>query len=368
MVAAAAARPLVRVAGVRVTCVVGARPNFMKIKPAIDALERRGVDVVLVHTGQHYDAAMSDVFFHELGLRAPDHHLGVGSGTHAEQTAAVMVRFEPILNHVRSDVVVVVGDVNSTMAAALVTAKSGIRLAHVEAGLRSRDWAMPEEVNRVVTDRVSDLLLAPSPDAVDNLRAEGYGEDRIRLVGNVMIDTLLSNLDRARQRPVLRQLGLVPGDYGVVTLHRPSNVDDRGVLAGLVGALGEVAAECPLVVPAHPRLAAGLDQVGVPSGVHVTGPLGYLDFVALEADARIVLTDSGGIQEETTILGVPCLTLRETTERPITVLEGTNTVVGCDPERIVDEAMRVLRDGVPPRRPALWDGKAGERIADALGA
>ena len=349
-----------------VACVVGARPNFMKIKPVIDGLERRRVDVALVHTGQHYDADMSGVFFDELGLRAPDHHLGVGSGTHAEQTAAVMVGFEQVLTGLAPNVVVVVGDVNSTLAAALVAAKARTRLAHVEAGLRSRDWSMPEEVNRVVTDRVSDLLLAPSSDAVDNLRIEGYAEERIHLVGNVMIDTLLANLDRARKRPILSDLGLASGGYGVVTLHRPSNVDQPEVLAGLVGALAEVAKECPLLLPVHPRLASRLDRLGVPAELRLTEPLGYLDFVAVEAGARIVLTDSGGVQEETTVLGVPCLTLRDATERPITVTEGTNTVVGCDPARIVSEARRVLRLGVARRCPDLWDGQAGERIADVL--
>jgi len=338
----------------------------MKIKPVIDGLERRRVDVALVHTGQHYDADMSGVFFDELGLRAPDHHLGVGSGTHAEQTAAVMVGFEQVLTGLAPNVVVVVGDVNSTLAAALVAAKARTRLAHVEAGLRSRDWSMPEEVNRVVTDRVSDLLLAPSSDAVDNLRIEGYAEERIHLVGNVMIDTLLANLDRARKRPILSDLGLASGGYGVVTLHRPSNVDQPEVLAGLVGALAEVAKECPLLLPVHPRLASRLDRLGVPAELRLTEPLGYLDFVAVEAGARIVLTDSGGVQEETTVLGVPCLTLRDATERPITVTEGTNTVVGCDPARIVSEARRVLRLGVARRCPDLWDGQAGERIADVL--
>jgi UDP-N-acetylglucosamine 2-epimerase (non-hydrolysing) len=346
--------------------VVGARPNFMKIKPVLDALEDRGVDVTLAHTGQHYDAAMSDVFFDELGIRAPDRWLGVGSGTHAEQTARVMVAFEPLVKEIHPDVVVVVGDVNSTMACALVAAKAGALVAHVEAGLRSRDWSMPEEVNRVVTDRVSDYLLAPSPDGVDNLRAEGYRDDQIHLVGNVMIDALLANLDRARARPVLADLGLQAGGYGVVTLHRPANVDHPEMLQGLVHALGTVAEECPLVFPVHPRARRALEVVGVPGGITLLEPVGYLDFLALEADARLVLTDSGGVQEETTALGVPCLTLRENTERPVTVTEGTNTVVGRDPRRIVAEARRVLRDGVPPRRPALWDGRAGARIADVL--
>ncbi len=350
----------------KVLGVVGARPNFMKMKPVIDALDARGADVTLAHTGQHYDAAMSAVFFDELGIRPPDHWLGVGSGSHAEQTARVMVAFEPLLAELAPDVVVVVGDVNSTMACALVAAKAGALVAHVEAGLRSRDWSMPEEINRVVTDRVSDYLLAPSGDGVDNLRGEGYRDDQIHLVGNVMIDALLANLDRARARPILADLGLRRGQYGVVTLHRPANVDHPEMLAGLVHALGRVAAECPLVFPVHPRARRALELVGVPAGIRLLEPAGYLDFVALEAGARLVFTDSGGVQEETTALGVPCLTLRDNTERPVTVTEGTNTVVGRSPDRIVAEARRVLRDGVAPRRPSVWDGRAGERIAEVL--
>jgi UDP-N-acetylglucosamine 2-epimerase (non-hydrolysing) len=347
-------------------CVAGARPNFMKVKPVIDALEQRGADVVLVHTGQHYDSAMSKVFFEELGIRTPDYSLGVGSGTHAQQTAGVMTAFEPIVADLRPQVVVVVGDVNSTMAAALVAAKATVPVAHVEAGLRSGDWTMPEEVNRVVTDRVSHYLLAPSPDAVENLHAEAHDPARVHLVGNVMIDTLLANLERARSRPILDELRLRPGEYGVVTLHRPANVDDPGMLAALLGALGEVAADCQLVLPVHPRTAVILERLGTPAGLRLVPPLGYLDFLALEAGARLVLTDSGGVQEETTVLGVPCLTLRDTTERPLTVTEGTNTVVGRDPRRIVAEARRVLKEGVVPRRPALWDGFAARRIADVL--
>jgi UDP-N-acetylglucosamine 2-epimerase (non-hydrolysing) len=346
--------------------VAGARPNFVKIKPVVDALERRSVEVVLVHTGQHYDSSMSRVFFDELGIRRPDHHLEVGSGSHAQQTAAVMVGMEPLVADLAPDVVVVVGDVNSTMAAALVAAKATVPVAHVEAGLRSGDWSMPEEVNRVVADRVSTYLLAPSADAVDNLRREGFPEDRIHLVGNVMIDTLLANLDRAQDRPLLHDLGLRPGTYGVVTLHRPSNVDHPSQMAALMVALGQVAIDCPLVLPVHPRAAAVLAGLDIPAGVCLIPALGYLDFVALEASARLVLTDSGGIQEETTVLGVPCLTLRQTTERPITVSEGTNVVVGLDPLRIVAEARRVLEHGVPPRRPVLWDGHAAERIAEVL--
>lgn len=350
----------------RVICVAGARPNFMKIKPVVAALEARDVDVVLVHTGQHYDSAMSDTFFTELGLRAPDVHLEVGSGSHAEQTGRVMTAFEPVVADLAPDLVVVVGDVNSSMACAIVTAKAGPLVAHVEAGLRSRDWSMPEEVNRVVTDRVSDFLLAPSADAVDNLRAEGYRPDQIELVGNVMIDTLLANRDRAFARPTLDGLGLEPQAYGLVTLHRPANVDDPATLADLLGALDAVAVDLPLVFPVHPRARAGVEAANVSDRIRLIDPLGYLDFLVLQARARLVLTDSGGVQEETTALGVPCLTLRDNTERPITVTEGTNILVGRDPTRIVDTARRVITDGVPARSPALWDGRAAERIADVL--
>jgi len=350
----------------RIVCVAGARPNYMKIKPVMDALERRGAEVLLVHTGQHYDPAMNDVFFADLGIRPPDRFLGVGSGSHAEQTGRVMTAFEPLLEEVAPDIVVVVGDINSTLACALVTAKAGPLLAHVESGLRSRDWSMPEEVNRVATDRVSDYLLAPSPDAVDNLRAEGYREDQIHLVGNVMIDTLLANLERARASDVLDRFGLARGEFGLVTLHRPANVDDPEVLAGLLKALGEIAGRCPLVLPVHPRAAGKLAELGVPGGIQLVPPAGYLDFIALQDAARVVLTDSGGVQEETTALGVPCVTLRDNTERPITVEQGTNVLAGRDPARIVATVNRVLDAPPALRRPELWDGRASERIAEVL--
>jgi UDP-N-acetylglucosamine 2-epimerase (non-hydrolysing) len=350
----------------RCICVAGARPNYMKVKPVMDALERRGAEVILVHTGQHYDAAMNDVFFSDLGIRRPDFHLGAGSGTHAAQTARVMTAFEPLADELRPDVVIVVGDVNSTMACALVTAKSGALLAHVEAGLRSRDWSMPEEVNRVVTDRLSDYLFAPSDDAVANLRDEGYRQDQIHLVGNVMVDTLLANLDRAIASDALARLGLTPGQYGLVTLHRPANVDDPAVLEPLLSALDRLARSCPLVLPVHPRTAQRLRDRGMSDRVQVIPPAGYLDFIALEASARLVLTDSGGVQEETTALGVPCLTLRDNTERPITVTEGTNQLAGRDPERILAAALSVLDAPPPARSPALWDGHASDRIASAL--
>jgi UDP-N-acetylglucosamine 2-epimerase (non-hydrolysing) len=338
----------------------------MKAKPVLDALQAREVPAQLVHTGQHYDSQMSEVFFEELGLRKPDHQLGVGSSTPAQQTGAIMVGFEALVERSRPRAVVVVGDVNSTVACALVAAKAGALVVHVEAGLRSRDWAMPEEINRVATDRLSDLLLAPSGDAVENLRAEGYRDDQIRLVGNVMVDSLLANLERARARAVPSRFGLDAGRYGLVTLHRPSNVDDPRSLERLLDALARVAKRIPLIFPVHPRTQSRLHDLDVPGGVQFVEPLGYLDFIGLQAEAAVVLTDSGGVQEETTVLGIPCLTLRDSTERPITVLEGTNRVVGTNSDAIVTAALDVLEHPPAPRCPALWDGHAGERVADAL--
>ncbi len=346
--------------------VAGARPNFMKVAPVLWEAERRGIDVTLVHSGQHYDHNMSDVFFQDLGIREPDVNLGVGSGTQSEQTAGVMVAFEQALGARSVDVVVVVGDVNSTVACSLVAAKLGIRVAHVEAGLRSRDWDMPEEINRVVTDRLSDFLFAPSADGVENLRAEGYRDDQIFLVGNVMVDTLLANLDRARDRSTLTDLGVVAGGYGLVTLHRPSNVDDPAVFAGIAEALGAVARELPLIFPVHPRTRPMLEQFALHEAITLIDPAGYLDFIALQDGARLVLTDSGGVQEETTMLGVPCLTLRENTERPITVSEGSNQVVGTDPATIIEAATAALAHEGDHPRPNLWDGSAASRILDAL--
>lgn len=349
-----------------VLIVAGARPNFMKVKPVLDAVEETGLSTLLVHTGQHYDELMSDVFFTELGLRPPDRSLGVGSGTHATQTAAVMTAMESLIGEVAPRAVVVAGDVNSTLAAAIVASKAGSIVAHVESGLRSCDWTMPEEVNRVVTDRVSDLLLAPSPDAVDNLRREGYRDDQVVLVGNVMVDTLLTNLDRALERPVLADLGYERGGYVLVTLHRPANVDDDAVLEDLLLLFNEVAADLPIVFPAHPRTLARLGSRPLSKRIQLLEPQGYLDFVALQAGAACVLTDSGGVQEETTVLGVPCLTLRDNTERPITISEGTNRVVGRDPGVALAAYREVRADPPAARRPELWDGKAGVRCAEAI--
>jgi UDP-N-acetylglucosamine 2-epimerase (non-hydrolysing) len=356
----------------RIVHVVGARPNFMKIAPLMAALGRRGARQKLVHTGQHFDEKMSGVFFEELGLPRPDVDLGVGSGTHGEQTGKVLVAFEKALlaEAPRPDAVVVPGDVNSTVAAALAAAKLGIPVVHLEAGLRSFDRSMPEELNRVVTDHLSDLLLTPSADADENLRREGIPAARVARVGNLMIDTLRAHLPRARALRVPASLGLATGRYAVVTLHRPSNVDDPVVLARLLAALAEVARIVPVVFPVHPRTRARLaqgDLAGAARALRLAEPLGYLEFLSLTADAALVLTDSGGLQEESTALGVPCLTLRENTERPVTVSEGTNEVVGTDPERITAAARRALSGvRVATRIPALWDGGAGERAADAV--
>ena len=347
-----------------IALVVGARPNFMKVAPLQAELDRRGLASILVHTGQHYDPAMSDVFFDELGIREPEHHLGVGSASHAVQTARIMEAFETVVLAERPSWVVVPGDVNSTLACSIVAAKLGAKVAHLEAGLRSRDWSMPEEINRVVPDRVSDLLLAPSTDAVENLRAEGYPERSVALVGNIMADTLLANLDRARARGVLDELGLEAGSYGLVTLHRPSNVDDPATFERLLDVLEHVARDLPLVWPVHPRVGARLGTGR--AGIRAIDPVGYLDSVALQAGARMVLTDSGGMQEETTVLGVPCVTLRTTTERPITVTEGTNQLVGTDPEAILHAVARIQAGEIQGRRPALWDGRTAARVVDAI--
>jgi len=350
--------------------VCGARPNFMKVAPIWRALaERTHLPQTLVHTGQHYDARMSQVFFDELGLPAPDLSLGVGSGSHAEQTAKVMVALERVLERRRPALVSVVGDVNSTLAAALVAAKAQIPLAHVEAGLRSFDRGMPEEVNRVVVDRLAALLLTPSGDADENLRREGARPEQIHRVGNVMVDTLRANLAAAQARPVLRDLALAPKGYAVCTLHRPANVDDPKMLGRILRGLAAVQRALPVVFPAHPRTRKVLDGLGALlaelPGLRLCEPMGYLDFLGLTSQARLVLTDSGGLQEETTALGVPCLTLRENTERPITVALGTNVLVGRDPERIAREALAAIEGrGKRGTVPQGWDGRAGVRVAE----
>src|SRR3954470_1871513 len=334
----------------------------MKIAPIIAELRKRpGVDQVLVHTGQHYDARMSDVFFQDLGMPDPDVHLGVGSGSHAQQTAKVMMEIEPVLVRENPDVVAVAGDVNSTVAVALVAAKLGQKIAHVEAGLRSRDWSMPEEINRAVTDRLSDLLFTPSRDGDENLAREGVDPARVLFVGNVMSDSLNAALPRARESRIHDRLEVSRKGYALATLHRPANVDDPAALSRLLSALAEVATQGPVVFPIHPRTRSRLPAGYEARGVKLVEPLGYLDFLALTAEARLVMTDSGGIQEETTALGVPCLTLRDNTERPVTVDVGTNQLVGTDPRRAVAAAHEVLagrgKTGVIPE---LWDGHAAE--------
>lgn len=356
--------------------VVGARPNFMKVAPiqaALASLPSR-FRTTLVHTGQHYDPAMSRVFFDELAIPRPDIDLNVGSGSHAQQTAAIMSAFEPVVAGARPDLVLVVGDVNSTLACSLVAVKLGIPVAHVEAGLRSFDDTMPEEINRRLTDQISALLFTTEPAAEHNLLREGLAADRIHFVGNVMIDTLLHHRERARSTGALERLGLAPDAYGLLTLHRPSNVDDEAVFDGLVRGLAEIARDVPLVFPVHPRTRPALDRSPAARALADNGrlilldPLGYLDFLALMERARVVLTDSGGIQEETTVLGVPCLTLRENTERPITLELGTNTLVGTDPHRLVTAWRRVRDDPPAPNVPPLWDGRAAERVAAVLDA
>jgi UDP-N-acetylglucosamine 2-epimerase (non-hydrolysing) len=359
----------------RVVSVVGARPNFVKIAPVIREMRNRGraVEPLLVHTGQHYDDTMSEAFFDDLGIPKPEINLEVGSGSHAHQTARIMLAFEAVIEQLRPDWVVVVGDVNSTLAATLVAVKLLVKVAHVEAGLRSGDRTMPEEINRILTDAVADLLLTPSRDANANLLREGIAPEKIRFVGNVMIDSLRANLERAKESKVLETMGLERGGFGVVTLHRPSNVDDRSTLTGILDAIAAVAEQLPVVFPVHPRTRTRIEEFGLMGRINatpnlvLTSPLGYLDFLRLYSNSRIVFTDSGGIQEETTVLGIPCLTLRDTTERPITVSEGSNIVVGSDPDRISREAFAVLASPERVRRvPELWDGRAAQRIVDAI--
>lgn len=393
----------------KVLCVVGARPNFMKAAPVISALrERAGFSIRLIHTGQHYDDVMSGRFFQELDLPLPDLNLEVGSGSHGEQTGQILMRLEAVLIRERPDLVMVFGDVNSTVAASLCAAKLGIPVAHVEAGLRSFDRTMPEELNRIITDQLSDYLFVTEPSGLRNLLREGINEDKIFFVGNTMVDTLLRRLDRATGLQSWRRFGLAPGRYGVLTVHRPGNVDRAEVLVEILAAVAELAETLPIVFPCHPRTRLQLAHCGglapfwgpvaprgaagdapvplpargqaptvarlrrepvpsAPGGLVVVEPLGYLPFLSLMSSARIVITDSGGIQEETTVLGIPCLTLRENTERPITVEQGTNVLVGRSRDRILAAAEKVLAAGPAHRRvPELWDGRAGDRIAKIM--
>jgi UDP-N-acetylglucosamine 2-epimerase (non-hydrolysing) len=357
---------------IKVINVVGARPNFMKMAPIIAAMQERKTLITqwLLHTGQHYDEAMSGSFFRDLGMPEPDFNLNTRSGSHAEQTARVMLAFELVLVEHKPDWVVVVGDVNSTLACALVASKLGVKVAHVEAGLRSFDHTMPEEINRILTDRISNLLLTPSRDADENLLREGLDPRSIVRVGNVMIDTLYRRLEQAKSSEILGSLSLEPRSFAVITLHRPANVDDHETLRNLFSVLAEVARELAVIFPAHPRTQARMREFGIesPAGVKVIDPLGYRDFLKLWSNSRMVLTDSGGLQEETTALGIPCLTLRENTERPITIKQGTNHLVGLDPQRIMTVVRRILRDEYANEAhiPELWDGHAAERIVKTL--
>lgn len=360
----------------KIFLIAGARPNFMKVAPIYAEMKRRASEFtpMIVHTGQHYDAAMSEAFFDDLGMPKPDIHLGVGSASHAVQTAKIMTEFEPVVLNEKPDWVLVVGDVNSTIACALVCSKLGISVAHVEAGLRSGDRSMPEEINRILTDAISDVLFTTSQDADANLKNEGIPDDKIRFVGNVMIDSLLHHLRIAERSKIREDLGVAAGDYAVVTLHRPSNVDDPVVLTRIFEALMAISARLPIIFPVHPRTRAKIDEFRfaenlVGSNIRLINPLGYLEFLRLYSGAKIVLTDSGGLQEETTVLGIPCLTLRHNTERPITIEMGTNMLVGTDPARIRQAAFDVL-DTEPStaqaKIPLLWDGKAAGRICDEL--
>lgn len=348
----------------------------MKIAPIYAEMKRRESEFspLIVHTGQHYDAKMSDAFFDDLGMPKPHIHLEVGSASHAVQTAKIMLEFEPVVLREKPDWVLVVGDVNSTIACALVASKLGVKVAHVEAGLRSNDRTMPEEINRILTDSISDLLLTPSPDGNENLKKEGIPDEKVKLVGNVMIDSLFRNLEIAGESNILEKLGYVDKDFAALTLHRPSNVDDKGTFESLLNSLVEISQKIPIIFPAHPRTASRIEEFGFSemidnSNIKVVEPLGYLDFLNLMSNSKLVLTDSGGLQEETTALKIPCLTLRENTERPITIEMGTNILVGIDPEKIKRQAFKILaseNSSTNAKIPPLWDGKTAERICDAL--
>ena len=354
--------------------IVGARPNLPKIAPLMREMQRHPeIEPILVHTGQHYDEALSDIFFRQMGIPTPHVNLEVGSGSHAAQTAEVLKRVEPVLIEHQPDLVLVVGDVNSTIAVSLAAVKLGISVAHVEAGLRSFDRSMPEEINRILTDALADFLFVTEEDAIQHLLKEGRPRESIYLVGNVMIDSLRHFLPIAQKSPIGEDLGLKNGAdwqrFAVLTLHRPSNVDSTEKLAELLGAIDSIASEVPVVFPVHPRTQQRLAQAGIKTHpqLRMIPPIGYLDFLCLLSKATLVLTDSGGIQEETTALGVPCLTLRENTERPITISEGTNQLIGTDPAKIIAAAQSILAgNGKPGRIPPFWDGHAAERIVDVL--
>ena len=369
----------------KILCVAGARPNFMKIAPLMRVLRQNpAFDTKLVHTGQHYDDKLSKVFFDELKIPRPDIELEVGSGSHAQQTAEIIRRFEPVLEKEQPQGVLVVGDVNSTIGCAIVTAKFNLKqpfksklgerrrpiMIHVEAGLRSFDWDMPEEINRILTDAISDLLFVSDPAGLENLKKEGVPESRYFFVGNVMIDTLLAAKDQAMRSGILEELGVKAKGYALLTLHRPSNVDDLDALKALLSAIEEVAKDQPVIFPVHPRTRGRLEAGGIkldPARWKVTDPIGYLDFLKLTASAKVVLTDSGGIQEETTVLGVPCITLRENTERPVTIKEGTNVLAGTKREAILAAYKDIsAKSGLPAKTPRFWDGKSAERIDEVL--
>jgi UDP-N-acetylglucosamine 2-epimerase (non-hydrolysing) len=353
----------------RIAYVVGVRPNFVKMAPVIAELRLRMPDGrhALIHTGQHYDRLMSEIFLEELGVPAPDHMLGVGSASHAVQTARVMERIEPVLIEERPDLVIVPGDVNSTLAATLVAVKLGIPVAHLESGLRSFDRTMPEEINRIVADEFSEYLFLHSEDAIENLRAEGIADERMHFVGNTMIDSLVAMEDRFRNANAATTLSLQPDNYLLVTLHRPALVDGP-LLADVIARLGDVSRELPVLFPVHPRTRKMMEGMGLKpaSGIHLTEPVSYLEFLSLEADARAVLTDSGGVQEETTYLNLPCFTLRDNTERPVTVRAGTNTLLGLESERIDDILPALAHPKTVTEPPPLWDGHAAHRAADVI--
>lgn len=353
----------------KIIFVAGARPNFIKIAPLVEEFQKYpNVKKLLVHTGQHYDEKMSRIFFEDLNIPKPDINLEIGSGAHASQTGEILVAFDKILEREKPDLVIVVGDVNSTIACGLAAAKRGIKIAHVEAGLRSFDWTMPEEINRVLTDRLSDFLFCTEKSAIENLRAEGADPSKIFFVGNVMIDTLRKSKVKSQRSKVLKKLGIEGMKYAVATLHRPSNVDDKKNLEKVMSIMAKIAKKMPVIFPIHPRTQKNLEKWGINAcGVRIIQPLGYLDFLKLMSHSNLTLTDSGGIQEETTILGIPCLTMRENTERPVTVEEGSNQIVGTDERKILLAVSKILKShGRKFRSPKFWDGRASQRISKII--